>query len=292
MIVDHVFAEVGAYTVGLTVTDNDDLTGNASTTVDVYEWMEGGEFPDLVGECAWPERRTWQENPRGRELKLFGSVGNPTEDDFEVYVEFTIIDKETAGMLGKIQSETVTIHANETLELYAIMDLTDTRWSVAPDAGNWFEGNLIWARYTAFAKCYHNVTSGFEEGYVTKDFGYTVKPAKADIAILEVTTNAVPNITQGDLLEIYVNVTNEGSCKRPVAFNITVIYMGITTPPTELEVRPVVLHGDDPLSIIETFSLDTTGMTQEGYLVMVELSPLTYEINTGDNTATCTFVIV
>ena len=290
MIVDHIFAEVGAYTVSLTVTDNDDLTGNASTSINVKEWMEGGEFPDLVGECAWPEREKWNEVNKGRELKLFGLVGNPTEDDFEVYVEFTIIDKEMAGMLGKIQSETVTIHGNETLELYAIMDLTDTRWRVAPDRGGWVEANLVWARYTAFAKCYHNVTSGFEEGYVTEDFGYTVKPAKADIAILEVTTNAMDGVPQGSILEIYVNVTNEGSAKRPVAFNITVTYMGITTPPAELEVRPVELYDDQP--IIETFTLDTTGMTKEGYLVMVELTTLTYEIQTGDNSATCTFVIV
>jgi len=293
MIVDHTFAMVGSYTVNLTVFDNDGLNGTATASLTIWEWMEGGEFPDLVEECAWPEKEKWHEVKMGRELKLFGLVGNPTDENFEVYVEFTIYDKAEAKKLGTITTETVTINGNQTLELNAIMDLRDTRWRVGPDKVNWGWGegkNLVWATYTAFARCYHNVNSEFEKGLVTKDFGYKVKPAKADIAILEVTTNATNGVLEGQLLEIYVNVTNEGSSKYPVTFNITVTYRGITTPPTELEVRPIDLLGDEPR--VETFTLDTTGMTTEGYIVMVELTTLTYELDTADNSGTCTFVIV
>jgi len=184
-IIDHTFAAVGTYTVNLTVTDNDGLMDTATQSITVVDWMEGGTFPDLVEECAWPELEKWNEATRGRELKLFGLVGNPTDDNFDVYVEFTIYSTEEAKKLGTITTGTSPISAGETLELSAIMNLADTRWRVGPDKISWggWQGNgegsnLVWAKYTVFASCHHNVSSGFEKGLVVKDFGFKVHPAK------------------------------------------------------------------------------------------------------------------
>jgi len=292
-IVDHTFAAVGTYLVSLTVIDNDGLNDTAALSVNVVSWMEGGTFPDLLD--AKPELQKWNEVSKGRELKLFGLVGNPTEDDFKVYVEFTIFSKEEAKKLGTIKTETVTIKGGETTELSAIMNLRDTRWRVGPDKVSSGEGtNLVWAKYTAFAKCYHSVNSGFAKGIVAKDFGFKVHPVKHDIAILGLTTNATNGVQKGSILEIDVTMANEGGGHYIENFNITVTYKGMTTPTTTLEVRSSYLTGAKTAEGIrtETFVLDTSVLKAERYLITVALSTLTYELDTLDNTANCIVTIV
>lgn len=302
-IIDHTFAAVGTYTVNLTVTDNDGLTDTATESITVVDWMEGGTFPDLVEECAWPELEKWNEATRGRELKLFGLVGNPTNDNFEVYVEFTIYSTEEATKLGTITTGTSPISAGETLELSAIMNLTDTRWRVGPDKISWggWQGNgegsnLVWAKYTVFARCYYNISSGFQKGLISKNFGFKVHPAKHDIAIISVTTNALGDVPKGSLLEIYVSMANEGGAGGHIieTFSITVSYKGITIPTTILEVRPSYLRGARTAegTRTETFTLDTSLLNPERYIIMVTLSTLTYEIDTLDNSGTCLITIV
>ena len=296
-IVDHTFALVGTYTVSLIVFDNDGKNGTATDSITVVDWMEGGTFPDLVEECAWPELEKWNEATRGRELKLFGLVGNPTNNNFEVYVEFVIYGTEEAKKLGTITTETFPILGGEELQTSAIMDLSDTRWRVGPDKMGYGAGsNLVWAKYTVFARCYHNVSSGFQKGLVPKDFGFKVHPAKHDIAITSVATNASNGVPKGSILEIYVNMTNHGGAGGHIieTFNITVAYKGITTPTTILEVRPSYLKGAKTTegTRTETFTLDTSLLKPESYIIMVTLSTLTYEIDTFNNSGTCLITIV
>jgi PKD repeat protein len=296
-VVDHTFATVGAYTVTLTVTDNDGLLDIATASITLVDWMEGGTFPDLVEECAWPELVKWHEVSKGLEPKLFGLVGNPTNDNFKVYIEFTIFSTEDAKKLGTLKTETFPISSGETLELSVIMNLHDTKWRVGPDkVSSGLGTNLVWAKYTVFARCYHNVSNGFQKGFAAKDFGFKVHPAAHEIAITSVTTNATNGVQKGTLLDIYVNMANVGGeCGHLVeTFNITVTYKGITTPMTVLEVRPSYLKGAKTRegTRTETFTLDTSTLTPERYVIMVTLSTLTYERNTLDNSGTCLITIV
>jgi len=280
-VIEHTFAMVGTYTVCLTVFDNDGKNDTATEDITVVDWMAGGTFPDILD--AKPESQKWNEPTRGTELRLFGLVGNPTQNDFQVYVEFTIFDTEQAKKLGTINTATVTIGSNKTLELSAIMDLSDPRWRVGPDKVSWGDGmNLVWAKYTAFAKCYHSVIGGFEKGFITKDFGFKVHPTKHDIAVLQVTTNATNgNIMKGDLLAIYVTMENQAGGQFTETFTITVAYKGLTTPMKVLETRPSELA---PYQIkTETFILNTGTLKAERHLITATLSTLTYELDTLDN---------
>jgi len=286
IIVSHIFAAVGTYTVSLTVTDNDNMTDTLSDTILVVGWMEGGEFPDIIS--ARPECEPWNEvcKPKGREIGLFGLVGNPTSKTFKVYVEFTVYSTEAAAKLGTIISEPVTIRGGETLELSAIMDLRDTRWRVGPNRGpQWALKYLTQPGYTVFAKCYHSVGGGeFEEGLAAKDFSFTIRGAKHDIAVLGVTTNATNGVPKGDLLEIYVTIANEGGGHFVEPFTITVTYKGLTTSGT-IEVRSTELAGLEIRT--ETFTFDTTSLPAGPYLIRATQSVLTFEMDTLDNTGSC-----
>jgi PKD repeat protein len=291
MVVDHVFSEVGTYTVSLTVTDNDGMTDTETVDVVVVEWMEGGGFPDILD--AEPELYEWNEVAKGRALKLFGTVGNPTEDTYEVYVKFTIHHTDDGSLLGSITSDTATIAGGETLQLDATMDLRDTSWRVMrPHASYWAQARLASnKRYTVFAVCYSRLASpgDFEKGFATQDFSFKVKGAVHDIAILDLTTNAIDGaISEGDVLEIYVTIDNEGGNYDEI-FNITVAYKGLTMSGL-VEERTVELKQQE--SRVESFALDTTGLDLGAYKIIVKLSILTYEEDTGDNKADCLISVV
>jgi len=260
MVVDHIFDKVGTYTVSLTVTDNDGETDTRSRTIDVVEWMEGGEFPDILD--AWPEKYEWNEVAKGRELMLFALVGNPTEDDYEVYVEFTVFDRENGGQLGKIATDPKIIEAGETLQLDAIMNLRETRWRVMrPHASYWSNARIsVNHKYEVFATCYYRpIDPGdFKKGFAAKDFGFKVLGARHDIAVLEVTTNATGAVQKGDILEISVLIDNEGG-NYDETFDITVTYKGLTMGGT-VEVRTVELKQQEKRT--ETFILDTGAVDQ------------------------------
>jgi len=291
MVVGHVFSEIGTYLVALTVTDNDDTIDTASEEIVVVPWMDGGAFPDILD--AEPELKEWNEVAKGRELKLFGTVGNPTEDDYEVYVEFTIHHTDDGSLLGSITSDPVTIAGGETLQLDATMDLRDTSWRVMrPHASYWAQARLASnKRYTVFAVCYYRKVSpgDFEKGFATKDFSFKVKGAVHDIAILDLTTNATNGtIPEGDVLGIYVTIDNEGGNYDEI-FNITVQYKGLTMSGL-VEERTVELKQQE--SRIESFTLDTSGLDLGAYKIIVDLTILTYEEDTGDNKADCLISIV
>ncbi len=291
VVVEHVFAGVGTYTVSLTVTDNDGVTDTDSSTIDVVEWMEGGGFPDILD--AWAEKYEWNEVAKGRELELSGLVGNPTDKRFEVYVEFTIYDRENGGKLGEITTNPEIIEAGEELRLSAIMDLRDTSWRVMrPHWTFWSNARLsVNHKYEVIAKCYHRpIDSGdFEQGFAAKDFGFKVLGAQHDIAILDVTTNATNGeIQKGNVLEISVLIDNEGG-NYDETFNITVIYKGLTMGGT-VEERTVTLKQQEKRT--ETFTLDTTELDPGPYNIKADLPILTFEEDALDNSGDCLIYIV
>jgi len=291
MVVDHVFDEVGTYTVSLTVTDNDVETDTRSRAINVVEWMEGGEFPDILD--AWPELYEWNEVAKGRELMLSGLVGNPTEERFWVYVEFAIFDRESGGKLGEITTDPEIIEPGETLQLDAIMDLRDTSWGVIrPHASYWSNARLsVNHKYEVFATCYCKpVDSGdFEKGFAAIDFGFKVLGARHDIAVLDVTTNATNgDIQKGDLLEIYVTIDNEGG-NYDETFNITVTYKGLTMSGL-VEKRTVTLKQQEKRT--ETFTLNTGALDTGSYLIKADLTILTFEEDTLDNSGKCLITLV
>jgi len=287
IIVSHIFAAVGTYTVSLTVTDNDNMTDTLSDTILVVGWLEGGTFPDIID--ARPQREPWNEVAHGREHPLVGLVGNPTSDDYEVYVEFTIYSTEEAMKLGTITTETVTIRGGETLELSAIMDLRDTTWRVGPNRGpQWALKYLTQPGYTVFAKCYHSVGGGeFEEGLAAKDFSFTIRGAKHDIAILNLTADA--QVLWGNPLEIDVTIANEGGGHFIEPFDLTVTYMGVTNSGT-IEVRSTELKGEEVRS--EIFTWDTSTVPKGPYIIWATLSILTFEMDTSDNSASCLVCVI
>jgi len=290
MVLSHVFSEIGTYTVSLTVTDNDGNNTAASASIDIVEWMEGGEFPDILK--AWPERYEWNEVAKGRELGLFGVVGNPTEDDFLVKVEFTIYDRESGAKLGSIITDPALIHGGGTLELSDIMDLRDTDWRVMrPHASYWSNARLsVNHKYDVFAKCYHKPADSddWEVGFAAVDFGFKVLGAKHDVAMLGVTTNATDGVPQGSLLEIYVTVDNQGgNYDEPVT--IVVKYKGLTQSGL-VEERAIELKQQEKRT--ETFSLDTSGLATGPYLITVNLPSLTFEEDTLDNSGSCRISVI
>ncbi len=291
MVVDKAFSKIGTYLVALTVTDNDGMTNTETVDVVVVPWMEGGGFPDILD--AEPELYEWNEVAKGRELKLFGLVGNPTEDVYEVCVEFNIHHTVDGSLLGSITSDPVTIANGTTLQVNATMDLRDTSWRVMrPHWTYWSNARLSNNhKYTVFAVCYYRLASpgDFEKGFATKDFSFKVKGSVHDVAIIDLTTDAIDGqIPEGDVLGISVTIDNEGGNYDEI-FDITVTYKGLTMSGL-VEERTVELKQQE--TRIETFNFDTTGLDLGPYKILVDLTVLTYEEDILDNKADCLISVV
>lgn len=276
MVVTHAFELEGTYTVSLTITDNDGLTDIATKDVKILVWMEGGDFPDLIRNQAWPEKPNWREIPDGREAPFYGLVGNPTEDDFEVYVEFKLISKDELKTLGTIRTETVTIHAGEALTLSAIMNLADLRWRAFSGSPEWVIYGIYGSnhrKYWVFASCYYDDGSGFKKGYVVTDFGFNVFPEKHDIGVVSLTTPAT-TIPQGSTTQFFANVTNKGTLEE--TFTITLSYTGQGGLYGVIEQRTLTIAGGD--WSLETFTWNTDALPLGPYIIKATLTVLTYEL--------------
>ncbi len=292
VITTHTYALAGTYTVTLTVTDNDGLSDSATTDLTVVEWIGGGELPDLVGWEAKPEKPRFNEAPGVRGMDLLSLVGNPSEDYYDVYVEFMVYSKDEGKLLGILTTPTVTLYPGENKhELSVYFDLNEPRWFAMSGSPEWLRYTCwLLHKYLVFATCYYSPADldEFTAGFVTKDFNFCVVPAAHDIAILGVTTNATNGVPQGSLLEINVTMENQEALWEP--FEIEVAYKGYNTSKTTLEVRPSELEGGQIKT--ETFYLNTTGLIAEPFVIRATLSKLTYEDDVGDNTATAAFEVI
>lgn len=285
-IVTHAFPLRGTYTVALRVTDNDGLTDTVTQSIPIFVWMDGGWFPDLIQNQAWPEHPKWYEDSDGRQPNFYAKVGNPTDGEYQVYAEFTIFSKDEAKKLGTIVTPIVTLAGGQKLELSAIMDLTDNMWrafSGCPNSDSWnwlgyYAAYKPWdpflmRRYTVFASCYYKNSSmsQFEQGYVVKYFHFNVIPVKHDTGIAQITAEPTSQV-QGGAFQISLNVTNKGELDE--TFDITVLYKGEFASGT-ISVRTVTLQPGE--SRIETFTWDTTGLPLGTYIIKARVPACTYE---------------
>ena len=287
-VVAHAFPSRGTYKVALRVTDNNALTDTVSQDMPILVWMEGGTYPDLVQKCAWAQRPKWYESTDGREPEFYARVGNPTNDEYQVYVEFAVVSKDEAKKLGTIRTPIATITGGQILELSEVMDLTDNKWRAFsgcpnPDSYNWLGyyaaykpiDPFLMRRYTVFASCYYKDSSmsEFAQGYVVKYFHFNVIPVKHNIGIAEITTDPATQVPQGDNMQIYLNVTNWGELDE--TFDITVIYKGEFAS-GDIEARTVMLQPGE--SRIETFTWNTDALPLGTYIIKAIVPVGTYEL--------------
>ena len=272
------------YTVTLTVTDNDNQPDTATTDVEIVKWIVGGYFPDLVGWSAKPERPKLYESPDNRGMDLRSLVGNPLEEPYEAYVEFTLYSKDEAKKLGKLITEIVSVPAGKKLEVRAYFDASDPMWrcfSGSPEWVNYGYYHWFWHKYIGFASCYYkNKTTGdFVKGNVEKYFQFIVDPMEHDIGVLSVTTSAT-EVPQGSTLDISVDVTNVGELEENV--DLTIAWIGANATTGLIAKRPITLASGENRT--ETFTWEVPEDIELGpYLIKASLPILPYETVVGDN---------
>jgi PKD repeat protein len=220
-VVEHAFASAGTYTVTLTVTDNDLATATATMDIEIQTWMEGGWIPDLVQYYAKPEHPDLDEALGDRHLNMLGRVGNPTEEDYEVYVEFKLFSKDEVKLLGSLCTDIQTIIPGERVTLSADFDTANPQWR-AFSGGYWvIYGYYHWRmhKYIGFASCYSRPvgTEEWTKGYVTKYISFHVKEVRHDIGIVDMSADTT-TVSPGDVIEVSLNVTNEGAIPKPSLF--------------------------------------------------------------------------
>lgn len=273
-VVFHAYDVVGTYTAALRVTDNDGATDIGDQIIQVLTWMEGGTFPDLVMWEAKAEKPKWYEATDGQNASFNARVGNPTSEDFEVYVEFTLHSKDEAKLLGTIETLPQTISGGDKITLTAYLDITDSTWACFSGSPEWvgygYYGGGGMRKYAVFARCYYNNGTGPKVGNVVKYFHFNVLPVSHDIGVDMWTT--ATNVTQGGTLDIYANITNYGDLSETFVVNVT--YKGEFAEGI-VEQRLVTVAAETTAP--ETFSWDTTSLPLGPYIIKVTLPVLTYE---------------
>ena len=285
-VVDHAFASAGIYTVTLTVTDNDLATADATMDIDIAIWMEGGWMPDLIGWYAKPDHPDLDEASGDRHLDILGRVGNPAEEEYEVYVEFKLYSKDEVKLLGSLCTDIYPIAPGEIVTLSADFDSANNQWR-AFSGGYWvIYGYYHWRmhKYIGFASCYSrpNSTAEWTKGYVVKYISFHVKEVRHDIGILDMSTSETM-VSPGDLVDVCVNVTNEGAMTE--TFVVPITYDGETLAEPEVTLEP----GESQLL---TTTWDTTGIEPAVYIVKATLPLLTYERDATDQGAYCVVYVV
>lgn len=282
----HTFTTAGTYPVTLTVTDNDGATTPATHDITILSWMEAGAFPDLVDWEAKPEMPRLDEGPDARGLDLRGLVGNPTDDNYTVYVEFTLISKDEAKVLGTLRTETVTLGPGEKQELTAYFDTMDPTWRCFSGSPEWVTyGYYHWFfhNYIGFARCYYKNTTmnEFEGANVAKYISFKVAVFYThDIAVLNVTASPTEVRQGGTIKEIDVTVANNGDLYEAVV--LTISYVGAGGVAGIIDERWVTLEAGENKT--ETFTWDIPKTLEPGpYLIVGRLPDLAYEKAVGDN---------
>ncbi len=276
-VVEHTFISEGIYTVTLTVTDGPDLDTNFATMdIDIAIWMEGGWIPDLVGWYAKPEHPDLNEAYGDRTLNLLGQVGNPTEEAYEVYVEFTLYSKDEVNLLGNLNTDVATIDPGQIATLPAEFDTANPQWRCF-SGGEWVVYGYVhyfMHKYIGFASCYSRLVGETEwtQAYVSKYISFHVKSVRHDIGIVDMWTD-VTMPSQGDPVLISVNATNEGAMSE--TFAVHIFYKNVTIEDIEVTLNPGEWQ-------VVTTTWDTTGVPLGPYVLKAELPLLAYEREATD----------
>jgi PKD repeat protein len=284
--VTHAFAVAGTYPVTLTVTDNDGASTAVVHDITIFTWMQAGTFPDLVGWEAKPEMPRLDEGPDARGLDLRSLVGNPTDSNYTVYVEFTLISKDEGIELGTLRTDNSTIGPGEKQELTVYFDTMDPTWRCFSGSPEWVGyGYTHWFfhKYIGYAQAYYknSTMDEFEEANVAKYLSFKVASFyEHDVAVLNVTASPTDVPQGGTVDEINVTMTNIGELNETVV--LTVSYVGAGGVTGIIDERLVTLLVGE--TITETFSWDTPSTLDLGpYLIVGTLPHLAYETAVGDN---------
>ena len=163
MIVEHLYEETGIYTVILKVTDNDDVTGEASVTIEVIPPRTSKA--DLAEWMAKPEHRHFdreKELSRGEDLinDLYAEVEMLGYNRVWVWVLFTIYDGKLGTEIAWYYTETVT------LTTYPERCVLEAQF----DTAAWGPG-----RYYVKAQCFYwSYETGTVAGTKVKMFSFKV----------------------------------------------------------------------------------------------------------------------
>jgi len=276
-IVQHTYP-VGTYTITLTVTDNDGGTDSAQYTLEILPWEQGGHFPDLTGEMAWPEAsvnpnedKSFNEHQLGDELTLWAKVVNPTDEAFQIRVDFKIYSDEGKS-LGTVSSAVTTIEPHETMNVPGYFYLADSRWRNYP---YWRQ------KYDVVAYVFHSTASGMESGRFPGEFWFRINAEDHDRAILGMT--ATSPVTEGETVTITVTVENQGWADETATIILTVDAFQKGTQTVTLAVRE---------QKTVTFTWDTTGYKPDSYYLETRISPHPFERDTTDNTAHAAVIVL
>jgi len=270
-IAEHTYMIVGTYLITLTVTDNEGVTDSAQYTLEILSWMEGGHFPDLVGDMAWPETsvnpnedKSFNEKQLGDSLTLWAEVGNPTDQTFEVRVDFKIYSNEGKS-LGTVSSNIETIAPHEIKNIPGYFYLADSRWRNYP---YWRQ------KFDATTYVFHKTTEGLmESGRFPGEFWFRINAEDHDRAILEMT--ATSPVQPGTTATITLTVENQGWADETFTILLTADDVPIGSQVVTLAVREtktVVFYWNTPTK-------------PDSYYIVAKIPPHPFERDTTDNVA-------
>jgi PKD repeat protein len=275
-IVQHTYP-VGTYTITLTVTDNEGGVDSAQYTLEILSWEQGGHFPDLTGEMAWPEAsvnpnedKNFNEKTFGDKLTLWAKVGNPTDETFEIRADFKIYSDEGKS-LGTVSSAVVAIGPHETLNVPAYFYLADSRWRNYP---YWRQ------KFDAVAYVFHSTSSGMESGRFPGEFWFRINAEDHDRAIISMT--ATSPVVTGGIVTVEAVVENQGWAPETATLVLIIDGVQIGTETVTLEVRE---------QKTVTLYWDTTGYRPDNYYLELRMSPHPFERDTIDNIAHATVLV-
>jgi len=164
VIVDHIFEEVGIYTVTLIVTDNNALIGKASATIEVIPPRISKA--DLAEWMAKPEHRRFNqlmEQSKGEDLinAFYAEVQSLAYNPVTVKVQFTVYDGRTGEEIANYKTSEFTLttylqtHIFDTSKDLVPPQFDTKEWGLGefhvkaqcfywdPDVGDWVGGEKV-----------------------------------------------------------------------------------------------------------------------------------------------------
>jgi PKD repeat protein len=276
-VIGHTWASgtAGTYTVSLTVTDNNGVSSVGQYTLEILSWMQAGDHPDLVQTLIWPERSVFKEADFGEHETLWAKVGNPTDQAYQVRVDFQIYSKDEGTMLGTVSTPVETVQPHEIKEISADFFLGDHRW--ATKTGPY--GYPYWVKkYWAIGRLYYLDNGEWKAGIFPGANQFKVHPVVHDRAVIGLTANYNQTYPAhaGDTVAIDVTLENHG---QQIEHDIHLI----------VEVYKVGTVGtiDQTLQISETKILTfdwvvPAGLEPGNYVIIAKIDTHPYERDISD----------